>query len=131
MASKQVAGIVPFMDNNSKRLLMFHLKSLDILNLDLTLKRIVTEVYAKFGLSVITSAYRPGDSGVHGQIPLRGIDLRCRSAAVGNYIANFVNNRYIYDPKRPKKKCALCHNTGKGLHIHLQSHPRTSKRGFL
>lgn len=107
---------------------MFHLKNLDILNLAPKLKTIVKAIYAKFGLDVVTSAYRFGDPGVHGQMPLRGIDLRCRDAIIGNHIANWINKKWQYDFTRPKKKCAICHNTGKGLHIHLQSHPNTKRR---
>jgi len=107
---------------------MFHLKNLDVLNLHPVLKVIAKEVCVKFSLNVITSAYRPGDSGVHGQMPLRGIDLRCRSAVVGNHIANWVNERWQYDSRRPRKKCAICHDTGKGLHLHFQVHPSTKRR---
>lgn len=104
---------------------MFHIKDLYVLNLDVHLLAIALAVEDHFGLNVITSAYRQGDKGVHGQMPLRGLDLRCRSMLIGNHVAGWVNRRWQYDPERPEKECALCHDTGRGLHLHFQSHPNT------
>lgn len=104
---------------------MFHIKDLDILELDSNLETIALAVRDRFGLDVITSAFRQGDKGVHGQMPLRGLDLRCRDMLMGNHIADWVNARWQYDPERPEKECALCHDTGRGLHLHFQSHPNT------
>ena len=36
-----------------------------------------------------------------------------------------VNANWIYDPSRPKKKCAVRHDVGRGYHIHLQVHSNT------
>lgn len=104
---------------------MFHIKDLDILNLDPNLQAVVLAVEDRFGLDIVTSAFRPGDKGVHGQMPLRGLDLRCRDKLVGNHVAGWVNRRWQYDPDRPEKMCAMCHDTGRGLHLHFQSHSRT------
>lgn len=75
----------------------------------------------------ITSQLRVGDLGVHGQIPLRATDLRMRNKAVGLAIVDEINKRWIYDPLRPNKKCAILHGDGYNMHIHLQVHPNTER----
>lgn len=103
---------------------MFHIKNLGILNLHPMLEGIVSTLYKKFGLDVITSAFRPGDPKCHGTSPeLRGIDIRCRDMLIANHIAEFVNARWQYDPKRPTMKCAKPHKQ----HLHLQVYPSTVK----
>lgn len=104
---------------------MYRVKDLDVLNLNTMLIRIVNFVSARFGLNIITSALRPKDYyGVHGQTPLRGIDLRCRDDTIASYIADEVNIRWQYDHARPSMQCALAHDA----HLHLQIHPNTKKR---
>jgi hypothetical protein len=103
----------------------YHLKNLEVLNLDTKLRNIVRVLYEKYGLCVITSAYRHGDTGVHGTQPLRGIDLRVRDDQLGVIVANYVNVRYRYDSARPDKKVAKYHDIGQGAHLHLQVHPNT------
>ena len=76
----------------------------------------------------ITSLYRINDNGVHGTLPLRGIDLRCRESDFGKLIEDYVNNKWIYDPDRPDMKCCIFHDIGQGAHIHLQVHNKTRKR---
>ena len=66
----------------------------------------------------ITSLYRINDSGVHGTLLLRGIDLRMRNSVVGKQIETLINDIWVYDVNRPKLKCALLH--GYVLHLHLQ-----------
>ena len=73
----------------------------------------------------ITSMYRIGDTGVHGQLPLRGLDLRCPNSYIGVEIEQIVNSKYQYDPNRPNMKCCIYHDAGSGFHIHLQVHPNT------
>ena len=73
-----------------------------------------------------TSTYRIGDPGVHGTLPVRGIDLRCRNRKIGEAIAKLINSYWEYDKKRPEKQCALYH--GKAPHLHLQVHPNTRRR---
>ena len=77
--------------------------------------------------SIITSAYRPDDVGVHGTNPCRGIDLRSRHIKMGvaKQICNLINSAWKYDPHRPEMKVAILHDTGRGIHIHIQVHPRT------
>lgn len=73
----------------------------------------------------ITSLYREGDNGVHGQMPVRGMDLRMRNKSTGQAIVDLINKKTTYDPSRPDMKCAILHGEGANLHIHLQVHPRT------
>jgi len=70
-------------------------------------------------LPVITSAYRAKDPGVHGQIPLRGLDLRSKGYNA-KQVVDMINDHWEYDSKRPEKQCAILHDIGKGEHIHLQ-----------
>ena len=76
----------------------------------------------------ITSLYRMGDDGVHGQIPLRGTDLRMRNREVGVTVAKLINDRWMYNPDDSAKLCALLHGTGSNLHLHLQVHPNTIQK---
>ena len=76
----------------------------------------------------VTSLYRMDDAGVHGQLPLRGIDLRMRNIEIGKRIAVIVNERWQYDFNRPDMKCAIIHGIGAKLHLHLQTHPNTRRR---
>ena len=102
---------------------------IDVANLafiDPRLREILVFVERQSGLEfTITSLYRINDGGVHGQLPLRGTDLRCRVALVGHEIASLVNRAYQYDPERPHKQCAIFHDSGQGPHLHLQVHPNT------
>ena len=75
-----------------------------------------------------TSLCRMNDPGVHGQIPLRGVDLRIRDKAIGSMIESLINSHMIYDQSRPEKKCAFMHGEGSNLHIHLQTHSKTIQR---
>lgn len=97
---------------------------------DPKLREIATGFEDETGLTMtVTSIYRIGDDGVHGQLPVRGLDWRCRSFVLGNFIAGFINKRWVYDPARPEKKVCTCHEVdGKGLHLHLQAHPDTERR---
>ena len=104
----------------------FKLKNIDVLNPSPMLKEIALGAFA-LGLDTITSAYRPGDKGVHGTQPLRGLDLRCRSESMGQLVAQDLNQRWIYDPERPQMKVAIYHDVGQGAHLHLQAHPNTRR----
>jgi len=50
-----------------------------------------------------------------------GEDYQRRAGAV----ANRVNRRWTYDPRRPKMNVAFARKHGTGPHLHLQVHPRT------
>ena len=85
------------------------------------------DIEEEFGTQAITSLYRIGDTGVHGTLPLRGVDLRCN---VDSYnIEKFVNDTWVYDIDRPHYKACMIHDVGGGVHIHLQVHPNTVRIG--
>ena len=91
-----------------------------------TLRKILLQAEKAAGFEfTMTSLYRPGDKGVHGTIPLRGIDVRVRLPAVGEAIADYINARWQYDSERPAMRCAVLHGMGANLHLHVQVHPRT------
>jgi len=97
--------------------------------IDLTLREIADWIEKSTGLEfTITSLYRIGDSGVHGQLPVRGMDLRMRDRFIGKEIERTINDEYIYDDNRPELKCAILHGEGANLHLHLQTHPNTKVR---
>ena len=79
-----------------------------------------------------TSGYRDGDTGVHGTRPCRGLDIRSSGIKQGNLdvdagtVCTKINSAWQYDPERPDKTCAVLHDTGKGVHIHLQCHKNTT-----
>lgn len=76
---------------------------------------------------IFTCGYRPGDSGVHGCNPCRGIDIRSRIFSHPDRVVKAVNERWRYDYVRPEKAPAILHDSGQGMHIHLQSHPNTMR----
>jgi hypothetical protein len=106
----------------------FRLKDLDVLEVEPMLAVVLEEVKNRFDLSTITCAGRKGDRGVHGTNPLRGIDIRCRDLGVGNRVEEWVNGLWEYDPSRQEKAVCLCHDTGQGMHLHFQVHPKTRRR---
>ncbi len=97
--------------------------------IDPTLRQVGTEFEEETGLTLtITSEFRIGDPGVHGQLPLRGIDYRMRCPIIGQVIADQINAKWSYDPARPHMKVAVLHDVGRGLHLHTQTHPNTKRR---
>jgi len=109
------------------------IKNYEILGLDPLLIQILEDVDQIAGEGIITSAYRPGDAGVHGFF--RGADRRCRNKALGNAIKDYVNRGYEYDPDREEMTCAMYHETidkktgrKKGFHLHFQVHRNSRRR---
>jgi len=97
--------------------------------IDKTLREILVWIEAELGVVLtITSLYRINDSGVHGELPLRGIDCRCKDSGLGKLIAERINSVWVYDFSRPIKKCAIYHDVGRGRHVHIQTHPNTGRR---
>lgn len=91
-----------------------------------TLISLLIWLVVKYGDKVLlTSAFRKGDTGVHGQDPLRGFDLRSLLFDDPQAVCEEVNKVWIYDPDRPEKKVAMWHNIGQGWHFHFQIHPKT------
>ncbi len=94
--------------------------------IDENLRDMVLEAQKKVGMVfTVTSLYRIGDQGVHGQLPLRGIDVRVRSRAIAQEVAHLVNAFWTYDPDRPEKQCCIAHGKGGNFHLHFQTHPKT------
>jgi len=90
------------------------------------LRAVLRWIESRFGfLLIVTSIFRIGDPGVHGTLPVRGIDLRCRIPSLGELITDITNRHWKYDPDRPEMTVAKCHDTGRGLHLHIQVHPNT------
>jgi len=92
------------------------------------LRMMALEIEKRFGEKTVTSLYRIGDKGVHGSLPLRGIDLRCRTVRHGEEVMKFVDERWTYDFTRPLMKCCIYHDAGQGSHLHLQVHPNTRRK---
>ena len=85
------------------------------------LREMVVDLENSLGIEFTqTSLYRIDDSGVHGQLPLRGMDLRCRDKEFGAFICNWINNKWLYDPFRSHMKCCIAHGLTNGYHLHLQ-----------
>lgn len=97
---------------------------------DPTLIEIVMFVLEEEGELVITCGYRRGDKGVHGTFLCRGIDLRSWMYLKPEWLAHRINQKWIYDPKRPDMVVCKLHKTKTGgMHFHLQVHPNTRLRG--
>ena len=95
---------------------------------DRQLRTMALELEASTGLKfTVTSLHRIGDKGVHGQLPVRGIDIRMRCEEIAAILVKKVNSAWMYDPKRPRMKCAIAHGKGLAFHLHLQTHPRTRR----
>jgi len=75
-----------------------------------------------------TSLFRINDNGVHGMLPLRGLDLSCKHSFFGLVVEDYINKRWVYDPKRPEMKCCIFHDSGQGYHLHFQVHPNTIRK---
>jgi len=94
--------------------------------IDQELRNILYFLETSTGLEfTCTSLFRISDKGVHGTLPLRGIDLRMRDKAIGQMCESLINSHRKYDPTRPEKKCAFLHGEGSSLHLHIQVHSNT------
>lgn len=89
------------------------------------LRNIMKDIENIYGPQVITSIFRIDDPGVHGTLPVRGTDLRCRDTEFGARFCAKVNSLWQYDPSRPEKEVAVAHGEGSNYHIHLQVHSKT------
>jgi len=83
---------------------------------------------------MITESFRvklhPND--LHGTEPkVRALDLRqwAYPGHLAEDIEADINRRWIYDPSRPHMKCAWIHENRKtkGIHFHIQTHPKTRR----
>ena len=97
--------------------------------IDKTLRLILVDIEAHTGLEfTITSLYRMNDGGVHGTLPLRGVDLRMRDESIGHELEKYINFKWMYSVEIGKQ-CALLHGRGFNLHLHIQTHKDTRLRG--
>ena len=93
---------------------------------------IICYVAETYGV-VITESFREKlhSNDLHGTDPVRATDLREWRYAphLAKEIEADINQRWIYDPARPKKNCAWIHKNRKtkGTHFHIQTHPNTRK----
>lgn len=88
------------------------------------LKTVFGWFQAAVGLELfLTSTWR-NDKGVHNTTPMRAADARCRDEHIGKAIAESVNRKFIYDPKRPQLPVCIYHLG----HLHFQVHDNTSFR---
>lgn len=96
---------------------------------DKTLSEIEFWIVNNFGM-MVTCAYRKQyhKSDLHGVIPVRAKDIRSWCYKEPEKVVEAINKRWAYDPSRPTKKVAVYHNSGQGIHIHLQVHPNTKRR---
>lgn len=74
---------------------------------------------------MFTSAFREG-GGVHGTNPLRGVDLRSHEFTDPIRIRNYCNQEWDYG-KEPYRVCVY-HDSGRGVHFHLQVRNETKRR---
>ena len=87
----------------------------------------------RFGAPIFTSTYRPGpihskDSGIHSSDPLRAEDLRSYIYPDPISMEQEINDHWIYDPTRSEMRVCIYHNTGQGVHFHIQVHDNTRSR---
>jgi len=78
---------------------------------------------------IVTSAFREGDSGVHGCG--RSMDIRAWVFPFPKVIERMINQAWEYDPKRPEMNVAWYHGMEydpPAPHIHIQCHDRTRRR---
>lgn len=86
-------------------------------------------VSVRFSNLVITGGYEKRDyPSVHSVIPCRGVDIRSSIYEDPKAVVVDINTHWIYDYTRPEMKCAILHNVGRGMHIHLQVHGRTRNK---
>ena len=96
--------------------------------IDGKLRRILVELEQETGFEfTVTSLYRIDDTGVHGTLPLRGVDLRVRNEELGASLVALINKKWKYN-KTTEKQCGLVHGSGYNFHLHVQVHPETALR---
>lgn len=74
---------------------------------------------------IVTSAWREQDSGIHNTDPLRAVDLRSWVFPDPEARADEINRAWLYDPLRTRLNVCIYHDTGRGVHFHIQVHDRT------
>ena len=89
----------------------------------------IIEFVARHYGVVITESYRPQrhPDDLHGVHPVRAMDIRswCYPEWLAEQIRDDLNNEWTYDPTRTNYRVAKIHDSGLGIHFHIQVHPRT------
>ncbi len=92
---------------------------------------IICAVAKEFGI-MITESYREKrhSNDLHGVLPVQANDLRtwCYPNNKAHNIEKWINNKWEYDSRWPEMKVARIHDSGKGVHFHIQCHHRTRRR---
>jgi hypothetical protein len=92
---------------------------------------IISDLASLHGV-MITESFREKrhDNDLHGVDPVRAVDVRtwCYPEYEKNSMFQRVNDLWFYDPERPWLLVAVVHDSGAGLHAHIQVHPRTVRR---
>jgi len=96
-----------------------------------TLLDIVVWIADTYGVCITEGHREALHSGdVHNTDPCRAMDLRYwfYSPDLARAICDNINCRWEYDSKRPDMRVAIIHNSGKGIHFHIQVHTNTKRR---
>lgn len=83
-----------------------------------------------FGIGLfLTSIYRPGD-GIHGDHRAIDSDNDALSDDKMREVEAHINEKFVYDPQRPRYKVCIYHTVkGRGGdHLHMQTHRNTRLR---
>jgi len=94
-----------------------------------TLAQILEDITLTFGV-MITEGYRIKRhiNDLHGTTPVRAIDIRSWHYKNPQLVAEWINDRWMYDPDRRDMLCCILHDAGAGPHMHIQVHPMTRRR---
>lgn len=111
---------------------MIQVKSLDVLvsllehKFDPTLIALIKWV-AWIADIYITEGHRPQrhSNDLHGLDPVRAIDGRASIYTQPQSLVDCINAKWVYDPTRPRYKCAVYGDEAHLDHIHFQVHPKT------
>ena len=95
---------------------------------------IIIWLACQYGL-VMTESFRVArhSGDVHSTDPVRAVDIRsrCYDGNLAGKIRDEINDKWQYDPNRPRMRCALIHDVGLGVHFHIQVHPNTTERAHV
>ena len=93
-----------------------------------TLIQVLNWIVENFRDVTITEGWREGGpKDVHCTDPLRAFDMRSWVFPEPEFVETKINRAWIYDKKRPLMQVANLHDSGQGIHLHIQIHPNTVK----
>lgn len=93
------------------------------------LVEVVEWVIGRWEKIFITCGYEARNyASVHSVIPVRGLDCRSSIYPDPKAVVKEINQHWAYDPARPEMAVAILHDTGRGMHIHLQATATTQER---